>query len=93
MKESAGIRKLHKFNESIFQQVEDYISEMELFSEEAVLVVDEKSLELKYGEPQEFTAAKNTFTMKQLIHVSDAEIPEPDADSIFELASGFVFVR
>ena len=93
MEEYDGLRKLHKFDASIFQQVEDYISEMELFSEDAVLVINPTSLELKYGEIAEFKDAKHTVAMKELIRQSDEGTPEPDIDSIFELASGFVFVK
>jgi len=81
------------FNEVLFNAIGDYLKEKNSYSANAVLAINKKSKDIEYGEPADFDAKWDIYSLEKFIRTGDNNEPEPDVDETFELASQYYFVR
>ncbi len=82
------------FNEALCNLVEEFLQNKVAYSEETVLAINSKTLEIELGTKADFLTGWDTFAIQNLIrNDEDNSGQEADIDAIHELASSYLFVR
>ena len=82
------------FNEALCNLVEEFLQDKDAYSEETVLAINSKTMEIELGTKTDFLTGWDTFAIQNLIRNNeDNSGQEADIDAIHELASSYLFVR
>ena len=82
------------FNEALCNLVEEYLQDKDVYSEDTVLAIKNKTMEIELGSQTNFITGWETYPIQSLIRNSeDNSGKEADIDATHELASSYFFVR
>jgi hypothetical protein len=93
MSDYSNYAKRDAYNEAIFNKINEYLEEKDIYSANAVLAINKKSKEIEYGEPAKYGDKWDIYNIEKLIRNGENRELEPDVDETFELASKYYFVR
>jgi hypothetical protein len=93
MSDYSSYAKRDAYNEAIFNKINEYLEEKDIYSANAVLAINKKSKEIEYGEPAEFDIKWDVYTLGSIIRSGENGELEPNVDETFELASKYYFVK
>lgn len=86
------IQDLKRFEEQIFDVLQEYIDNKEDYPNDAVLIVRNSNHEVSIDSQDEFPKC-TTYEIENYLRSDDAGDIEPDIDAVNELASKYFFVR
>lgn len=82
------------FNEALCNLVEEYLQDKDVYSEDTVLAIKSKTMEIELGSQTDFIKGWETYPIQSLIRNNeDNSGKEADIDATHELASSYFFVR
>ena len=82
------------FNEALCNLVEEYLQDKDVYSEDTVLAIKSKTMEIELGTTADFITGWETYPIQSLIRNNeDNSGKEADIDATHELASSYFFVR
>jgi hypothetical protein len=82
------------FNEALCNLVEEYLQDKDVYSEDTVLAIKSKTMEIELGSQTDFIKGWETYPIQSLIRNNeDNSGIEVDIDATHELASSYFFVR
>jgi len=82
------------FNEALCNLVEEYLQDKDAYSEDTVLAINSKTMEIELGTQADFVTGWETYAIQSLIRNNeDNSGEEADIDATHELASKYYFVR
>ena len=91
MKEDT-IQDLRAFDETVFDVIQEYLDDIDVYPENIVLAVNPKTMEVFIETPDNCNDCE-TFNLSTLIRKDEDGNNEPDGDATYDLASQFYFVR
>lgn len=86
------IQDLRRFDEEIFDKVQEYINDKEIYSSDPFLIINAKTLELEIVNSVISQKIDAILISSLLTQEHDSRL-EPNTDAIFELASKYILVR
>jgi hypothetical protein len=87
------IQDLRAFDQLVWDKVQEYLDDHDLYDAETVLGINCKTHELVLDLPSNFTSEFEQYQLATLIRLDENGNPEPDCDATYEVASQFFFVR
>lgn len=94
MSDYSSYTERDNFNETLCNLVEEFLQDKDAYSEETVLAINSKTMEIELGTQVNFLTGWDTFAIHNLIRNNeDNSGQEADIDAIHELASSYLFVR
>ena len=82
------------FNEALCNLVEEYLQDKDAYSEDTVLAINSKTMEIELGTPADTLAGWETYSIQSLIRNNEDNLgKEADIDATHELASSYFFIR
>ena len=82
------------FNEALCNLVEEYLQDKDAYSEDTLLAINSKTLEIKLGTQADFVPSWETYAIESLIRNNDNNSgKEADIDTTHELASSYFFLH
>ena len=94
MSDYSSYTERDSFNEALCNLVEEFLQDNDAYSEETVLAINSKTMEIELGTKTDFLTGWDTFAIQNLIRNNeDNSGQEADIDAIHELASSYLFVR
>lgn len=82
------------FNEALCNLVEEYLQDKDAYSEDTLLAINSKTMEIELGTQTDFVPGWETYEIQSLIRNNeDNSGKEADIDATYELASSYFFVR
>ena len=94
MSDYSSYTERDNFNEALCNLVEEFLQDKDAYSEETVLAINSKTMEIELGTKTDFLTGWDTFAIQNLIRNNeDNSGQEADIDTIHELASSYLFVR
>ena len=86
------IQDLRVFEEKIFDVIQEYIDDLEIYSSDASMVINKSTLDISI-ENAAMSDNYDIYPIQNLVEKGDDDILEPCADTIADIASKYFFVR
>ena len=88
MSDYSTVQERNEFENNIFDQVQDYLSNKDAYVDNIGLIINTQSLEINLGIKEECSENEEWHDLDDLINDN-----EPDCDAIYDLASSYCFIR
>ena len=88
-----SIQDLRAFDERIFEAIQEYINNKDIYPTDAVLAINNETKEIIIDSPEKLAKNIDKYELTSLIYTNEEGQEKPDNDETFEIASGYYFIR
>lgn len=86
------IQDIHNFSEQIFNALQEYLDDVDLYPTDSCLIINKKSLDV-FIDHIINTKGCDIYPISSLIRLDEDNSLEPDVDAAFELSFKYIFAH